>query len=136
MFDPKLLTFILANLVVTTTLILGIKSIIKKLNEPRASGSTLLAEALSEKNQSMDDKAESDGSGEGLSPGSFSRTAGAIGAMGLAATTIGIGYWLVYSLFYDPSPLTELNNIGWYYLSGSALFAPYAFNRLSSIFNP
>lgn len=135
MFDPKLLTFILANVVVTTTLILGIKSIIKKLNEQKPSGSTLLSEALSEKNPTGTDSADTDGDGKANLSGSFSRTAGAIGAMGLAATTIGIGYWLVYSLFYDPSPLSELRNIGWYYLSGSALFAPYAFNRLSNIFN-
>ena len=133
MFAPKLLPFILTSLVLNTTPIFGIKSIIKTLNETRASGSTLLAEALSEKGQSENGDAGSNGKSQ--SPGSFSRTAVAVGAKGLAATTIGVGYFLVYSILYDPNPLAELSNIGWHYLSGSSLFAPYALNRLSNIFN-
>jgi hypothetical protein len=31
-------------------------------------------------------------------------------------------------------PLEKLKDVGWYFLSGSALFFPYAFNQLSKIF--
>jgi hypothetical protein len=70
--------------------------------------------------------------------GSFSRTAGAFGAMGMAAALVGISYWVIFDLYEDSngSSLGNLKNAGWYFLAGSALFAPYAFNQLSKIFNP
>ena len=69
--------------------------------------------------------------------GSFSRTAGAFGAMALAASLVGISYWIVFDLFYNSgSNLKNLQSAGWYFLAGAALFAPYAFNQLAKIFNP
>jgi hypothetical protein len=45
---------------------------------------------------------------------------------------LGVGYYMLWSLFTQQS--VDLSSIGTYFLSGSALFAPYAFNQLSSIF--
>jgi hypothetical protein len=67
--------------------------------------------------------------------GSFSRTAGAVGAAGMASFTIGFGYWILYALFFGQS-LAVLRDVRWYFLSGSALFFPYAFNQLSRLFSP
>ncbi|MBP0496006.1 hypothetical protein [Roseomonas indoligenes] len=67
--------------------------------------------------------------------GSFSRTAGAFGAMGLAASVVGISYWVIFDLFStNGDNLGKLKDVGWFFLAGSALFAPYAFNRLSKLF--
>ena len=66
--------------------------------------------------------------------GSFSRTAGAIGAVGMAAVSIELGYWVLYALFFDPQQLDKLKDTGLYFLAGSALFFPYAVNQLSKIF--
>ena len=69
--------------------------------------------------------------------GSFSRTAGAFGAMALAASLVGISYCIIFDLFYNSgSNLKNLQSAGWYFLAGAALFAPYAFNQLAKIFNP
>ena len=66
---------------------------------------------------------------------SFSRVAGSIGAFGLAAIFIGVGYWALYTLFFgEANELENMKDLGIYFLSGSALFAPYAFNQLKSIF--
>ena len=64
---------------------------------------------------------------------SFSRLAGAVGSMGLAAVFIGIGYWVIFALFTGED-ITRLDGLGPYFLSGSALFAPYAFNKLARVF--
>lgn len=65
---------------------------------------------------------------------SFSRLAGAIGSMGLSSLFIGVGYWVIYTLFSGGN-LDELKGLGKYFLAGSALFVPYAFNQLKTIFN-
>lgn len=68
---------------------------------------------------------------------SFSRTAAAIGAFGLTAFFVGTGYWVLFTLFFGKSAdLKDLDELGVYFLSGSALFAPYAFNQLKGIFRP
>jgi hypothetical protein len=67
--------------------------------------------------------------------GSFSRTAGAIGASGMAAVSVGLGYWVIYALFFGQH-LDVLQQASWYFLAGSALFFPYAFNQISRIFRP
>lgn len=64
---------------------------------------------------------------------SFSRVAGALGAVGLAATFVAIGYWVVYQ-FYFGTDLDKITKLSTYFLAGSALFIPYGFNKLSSIF--
>ncbi|MCO7224388.1 hypothetical protein [Pleionea sp. CnH1-48] len=64
---------------------------------------------------------------------SFSRAVGTIGALGLAAVVVALGFWIIYSLFYD-GDLSRMEDLSTYFLSGSALFAPYAFNKISSVF--
>lgn len=61
---------------------------------------------------------------------STSRLGAAVGTLVLAV--MGVGYYMLWSLFTQQS--VNLSSIGTYFLSGSALFAPYAFNQLSSIF--
>jgi hypothetical protein len=41
---------------------------------------------------------------------------------------------VLYSLFFAPADLAAVKDVRWYFLAGSALFFPYAFNKLSSIF--
>lgn len=129
-FDPKLIAFFSALIVMTILLFRGISVIIKSAEVKKETQRSLLMEALSEKTVASE-------GGEGNTTpgkvGSFSRTAGAFGAMALAAAVIGVSYWLVYALFYD-QPINVLKDASWFFLSGSALFAPYAFNQLSSVF--
>lgn len=63
---------------------------------------------------------------------STSRVGAAVGTLVLAVMALGVGYYMLWSLFAHQS--VDLSGIGTYFLSGSALFAPYAFNQLSSIF--
>lgn len=63
---------------------------------------------------------------------STSRLGAAVGTLVLAVMALGVGYYMLWSLFTHQT--VDLTSIGTYFLSGSALFAPYAFNQLSSIF--
>lgn len=63
---------------------------------------------------------------------STSRLGAAVGTLVLAIMALGVGYYMLWSLFTQQG--VDLSSIGTYFLSGSALFAPYAFNQLSSIF--
>lgn len=80
---------------------------------------------------------------------SFSRVAGSIGAVALAAFFAGLSVWIFFALndhqLYPESgaedaerkPLIDrVSDLGTFILAGSALFIPYAFNRLSGIFRP
>jgi hypothetical protein len=112
--ELKVATFILSIVVYTGVLIWGLKMIHKSMENK-------LPDMLSEK------------TGSKAGTPSFSRLAGAVGTMGLAAALIGVGYWSIYTLFAD-GDLSRLQGLSTYFLSGSALFAPYAFNQLSGIF--
>lgn len=107
------------------TLIWGLRLISRVV---RAAGGdpaaqSLLAQALSEKSAD----------GERLS---FSRVSGAIGAVALAASFVGVGLWLPFALgAADGTQITRLADLSGYFLGGGALFAPYAFNQLSRIFS-
>lgn len=63
---------------------------------------------------------------------STSRLGAAVGTLVLAVMALGVGYYMLWSLFTQQT--VDLSSIGTYFLSGSALFAPYAVNQLSSIF--
>lgn len=127
---PAEFTYYLTLAITTGVLIWGLKIIAKALELPGPSnlvggaGQPLLRTILAEP--------PAEPSGEQVK-GSFSRTAGAIGAMGMAAVTIGIGYWMLYELFFGKD-LSRLSDARWYFLSGSALFFPYAFNQLGKVF--
>lgn len=115
----------------TMALVWGLRTIIAVAKQRGEGGRTLLQEAVSEK--SLPDPNTDGPVVPPGSVGSFSRISGAFGALALAIATIGIAYWVVYALFYEKN-LNVLQNIGWFYASGAALFAPYAFNQLSSMF--
>ena len=71
----------------------------------------------------------------GAGKSSFSRLAGAVGAMAIAATFVGISYWAIEALFFEKDEyLGRLEKLWVYFMVGSALFAPYAFNKLSEVF--
>ena len=57
-----------------------------------------------------------------------------LGSIGIAALFVGIGYWIIFSLFLSPEKLQSLESIWIYFLAGSAMFLPYAFDRLSKLF--
>jgi len=63
---------------------------------------------------------------------SFSRTAGAIGALAMASFFSGLGVWVLLSVGTDADVSTKLAGISNYFLSGTALYAPYAVNRISN----
>ena len=131
-------TYALAIFALSGVLIWGLKLLSRELQRPDANNKTLLARALSEKPAAAPPTAPGAGAAAGGTqdqPGSFSRTAGAIGAVGIAATFVGIGYWIIFDLFADKgAELTKIGDLKYYFLAGSAMFLPYAFNQLSSIF--
>lgn len=68
---------------------------------------------------------------------SFSRAAGAIGAMVLSCLFWGIGNIIIYKMIAEPSGLEDLlGSVRNYFLTGATLFAPYAVNQLRSIVTP
>ena len=68
---------------------------------------------------------------------SFSRLSGAIGAFSLAGFLTGLGLWIFFALSESSkADLAKLPEITNYFLVSVALFVPYAFNRISGIFNP
>jgi len=125
----QIIIFYLAFIVYTGVLIWGLRKIGEALSEPGQ-----LIKLLSEKMKSPGSPPPGPTPSPSPTPEpSFSRLAGAVGAMGLAAVFIGIGYWVLYALFQN-GDLSKLQGLGVYFLSGSALFAPYAFNQLTKIF--
>jgi hypothetical protein len=118
-------TYYTAMAIMTLILLWGLR-IVSKALEKGDQGKPLLQSVLAEEPDPQDPDTK----------GSFSRTAGAFGAMGLAMTTIGMGYWVLFALFFKAGDLSHLKDTWPYFLSGSALFAPYAFNQLSRIFKP
>lgn len=125
----RTITFFFALGGLTFFLIWGIKKISLAMGDPKTKSSLLLNGILSESKPIPPLP-----SANGTVKGSFSRVSGAIGAISIAATFIGIGYWAIFALFFDPSNLENFKEMGTYFLAGSAMFMPYAFNQLSSIF--
>lgn len=65
---------------------------------------------------------------------SSSHVGAAVGMLVLAVMLLGVGYYMLWSLFTVQS--VNLATVGTYFLAGSALFAPYALDKLSKIFKP
>lgn len=65
---------------------------------------------------------------------SFSRVAGLIGAIALAALFASGGYWVFFKLFFGQLNDSAIKDFAMYLASGAALFAPYAVNQIASIF--
>ena len=77
------------------------------------------------------------GSGTPIGDRSYSRLTGLIGGVVLAIFLWAFGNVIVYLSLTDPASVTGiLSSISSYFLAGSALFAPYAFNQLRTSFNP
>jgi len=105
-------------------LIWGLRMLSRVLFETRqpTDDTSLIASALTEKS------AENE-------PTSFSRVAGAIGAVSLAAFMAGLGLWVFFAISdQDATMIDRLSKLSTYFLGGAALFAPYAFNQLSKVF--
>ena len=67
---------------------------------------------------------------------SFSRVAGMIGAIVLACFIWAVGNVILYKAFANIDDVKSiLSSITPFILSGASLFAPYAFNKLSSVFS-
>lgn len=65
---------------------------------------------------------------------SSSRFVMLVGMLIMSAVFLGAGFFMVWALFVDPCRLTQFEGLGTYFLSGSALFAPYAVNKLVEVF--
>lgn len=128
----ELFSFFLSVASLTGVLIWGLKHVSRELGRvDPVTNRTFMADALSEKRVDADSGA---GSGAPASEApSFSRVAGSLGAVGLAATFVGIGYWALHALYFD-GDLTRISGLSTYFVAGSALFIPYGFNMLSSVF--
>jgi hypothetical protein len=118
------ITYWIAVVAQTSILIWGVRLISRELQRDVGGGRTFLALALSEKVEP--------GVGGSELP-SFSRVAGALGGVGIAASFVGIGYWILQQLFFA-GDLSKISQLHLYFAAGAALFLPYAFNQLSSIF--
>ncbi len=121
---------ILATVVQTALLIWGLRSLSAILKtQTSENGSTFGVQMLIEKTSDPQDGRIGSNNGSG----SFSRISGAIGAVVLAAFFAGVSYWAQHALFTGGN-LSKLNDLGTFFLVGSALFAPYAFNQIRAIF--
>lgn len=70
-------------------------------------------------------------------PESSSRLAGVLGALVLVAALWAFANFLVWASFWDRDVIKPvMEHVGTFFISGSALFLPYAFNRLSTVFGP
>jgi len=70
---------------------------------------------------------------------SYARVSGAIGSIAIASLFVGMSYWILYALFFGTGTgaydiATKINAMSGFFIAGAALFLPYAFDRLSSIF--
>ncbi|WP_417309484.1 hypothetical protein [Devosia sp.] len=119
-----------AGLVMWLALIVFNLGVIVLLRHVLAEGN--MREALEEKHPGPNTQPA-----DGQPPASYSRTAGAVGAMVLACFVWGLGNVLLYKGFASPGTIDELvSGLGGFFLGTSALFAPYAFNQLGIAFKP
>lgn len=66
---------------------------------------------------------------------SFARVAGTLGSLTLSALFVAAVFWSHHALYCGaPGDIDRVRELGPVFLVGSALFAPYAFNRLSMVF--
>ena len=66
---------------------------------------------------------------------SYSRVAGLIGSVVMAAFFWGLGNILLYKAISNPAEVKTITEaLGTYMLSGAAMFVPYAFNQLQAAF--
>jgi hypothetical protein len=74
-----------------------------------------------------------DGSGN---PTSYSRVAGMTGAVVLACFLWALGNAVLYRIFHAPADVSSLiTSTAEFFLVGSAMFLPYAFNQIKAAFS-
>ena len=130
---------VVATIAQTAILLWGLRKVSEVLNmpvAPPANGlpvTTFAQSMLSEKTPPAQPANQQAANVPIESDASFSRVAGSIGTVVLAAFIGGVSYWALFGLF-SGADLTRLSQIGTFVLTGSALFAPYAVNQLRAIF--
>ncbi|WP_407522481.1 hypothetical protein [Methylobacterium oryzisoli] len=68
-------------------------------------------------------------------PSSYSRITGMFGLIVMGAFLWAFGNALIYKMFMAPEDISKITNgVSAFFLSGSALFAPYAFNQIKDTF--
>lgn len=94
-----------------------------------------LAEALSEPSPPPDPAAPA--APAIVSPVPFassSRLIAFVGMVIIAIIFVGTGYYVIYALFNDASNISRnLKSVSHFLMFGGTLFAPYVFNKISSI---
>ncbi len=126
--NHRIASYYIILVLVTIILLWGLRLVSAALMQKPAPGELPLVHSI------LSEPPTTPQAGDTEYKGSFSRTAGTIGAIGLAAVFIGVGYWVLFALFFQSEKLTLLQDVGWYFLAGSALFIPYAFNQLTRVF--
>lgn len=65
---------------------------------------------------------------------SSSRLIAFVGMVIIAIIFVGTGYYVIYALFYDSLKISSnLKSVSHFLMFGGTLFAPYIFNKISSI---
>lgn len=119
--------------VVTFSLVYGAKRLSDSLSDAKWKMSDALSEEVIEvTNGSPSTVKASDGSPQLAA--SSSRLLLAIGMIIMSSMYVGVGYFVLWAIFYAPERLSDFDGLGKFFISGSALFAPYAVNKLSEVF--
>jgi hypothetical protein len=134
-FDPKMLAFLASYLALTVLLVFGIRTVKGILKSNPTLARSFLTEPHTPISQDAAPPAPApgtvkDAAPEDLDKGSFSRVAGAFGAMVLCAVIGALAYWILYALIFDNAALTHISGLGTYFVAAASLFAPYAVNQL------
>lgn len=130
--ENELVPYYFAGVVTLVTLVM--LAALNMVRKALANQKWNLSDALSEKSTSQ--PAPAPGGGPAAGPvmvASSSRMTALVGSIVITAMYVGVGYYALYAVFFDRDGLSVLPDIIKYFLTGSALFAPYAFNKLSSI---
>ncbi|BCM10060.1 hypothetical protein MAFF241647_44170 (plasmid) [Ralstonia solanacearum] len=109
---------------------LGMRTVLGEAFQGRLHGEWGLADTLSEKSGTPTATTATPPTG------STSRVIAFLGLIGMLSMFVGIGFYLLWALFNGKQDLAhQLDIAGHYLLYGSALFAPYAFNQIKSVFS-
>ena len=111
-------------LTVAFVVLIFLVGVLMTIRSLRKDGTWSLAQALTEKAAAAQPAASS------------SRLIAFLGSIGMLAMTVGFGLYALWAFFNDkPSEAKDaMQAASSYLLSGSALYAPYAFNQLKSAF--
>lgn len=95
-----------------------------------------LSEALSEKSGVLAPAGSDSGKNDGKLVASSSRLIAFVGSIALLAVFFGFGIYILWAAFTgNTSQLgADVKAVGTYFLYGSALFTPYAFNQVKDAF--